>query len=333
MAHDHSHHHHHAPPPGSARGALTVALVLNAGFTVLQAIVGFLIGSVALIADAGHNLSDVAGLGIALFAAVLVTRPATPRHSFGYRRAEVLAALANGLIVVFVAGFVALEAVRRLGDPPDVPGLPVVLTATAGIVVNAGSAWLIHRTGRTGHDLNVRAAILHLAADTAASLGVVIAGLAMMWWGWRMADPIAAIGVSLLVLVGSWGILARSVSVLLEAAPSGVDPEDLGRTLASIDGVVEVHDLHVWSVSSDFPSLSAHVVVGTDADCHALRRVVSERLSVAFGITHATLQMEHAPRRHLMPGAAAVGGCHDHACDDATLSSGGDGTPSDAASS
>lgn len=332
MAHDHS-HHHHAPATGSARGALTVALVLNAGFTVVQAIVGIAIGSVALIADAGHNLSDVAGLAIALFAAVLMTRPATPRHSFGYRRAEVLAALANALTVVFVAGFVALEAVRRLGDPPDVPGMPVVLTAAAGIAVNAGSAWLIHRTGRTGHDLNVRAAILHLAADTAASLGVVVAGLTMIWWGWELADPIAAIGVSLLVLVGSWGILARSLSVLLEAAPPGVDPEELGHAVASIDGVVQVHDLHVWSVSSDFPALSAHVVVETDADCHALRRVVSERLVTAFGITHATLQMEHAPRRHLMPGAPVLGGCHDHPCGDAPVSGPGAGSSSDAASS
>lgn len=313
--HGHRHHHHHDHDASDPRGqrALAWSLGLNAGFTALQAVVGLLAGSVALLADAGHNLSDVAGLAVALWAARLVDRPATSRRTFGYRRAEVLAALANALTVVFMAGVIAFAAVRRLGDPPDVPGMWVAVTAAAGIAVNAGSVLLIRRAGSRG-DMNLRAALLHLAADALASAGVLVAGLLIWWKGWQIADPVVALVVAALVVAGSWGILRHALDVLLESAPPQIDTDAVGEAMAADPDVEAVHDLHVWSLSSDFTALSAHVMVPPGGDCHGCRRRVAAMLDERFGIAHATLQVEHCPPRHIMPGRPGAD-CHAPAGD------------------
>lgn len=310
MGHGHAHHHHHPHHHGADAGrTLTAALVMNAGYTALQVVVGVLAGSVALLADAGHNLSDVLALGVALGAVWFARRPATPRRSFGYRRAEILAALVNALSIVAVSGIILYEAIRRLTDPPDVPGGWLMAVAAGGIAVNALSAWIIHRAGRGRDDLNLRASFLHLAGDALASLGVLIAGALVLAFGWRIADPVIAIAIAGLIAASAWGVLRESVLVLLEAAPRGTDPEAVGAALAAAGGVVEVHDLHIWSVSSDFPAISAHVVVTHDSDCHRVRRELEELLAHRFGIAHSTLQMEHRQPRLLTPGAAGAGGC------------------------
>jgi len=281
-----------------------VALAANAGYTLLQVVVGLLAGSVALLADAGHNLSDVLALGVALGAHALAARPAAGRHTFGFRRAEVLAALVNAVSIVAVAAVIAVEAVRRLDDPPDVPGAWLALVAAGGIVVNLGSAWLIHRAAGPGADLNMRASFLHLVGDAAASLGVLVAGLLVLGLGWDLADPVIALGIAVLVLVTAWGVLRDCVLVLLESAPAGVDPDEIGRALAGVAGVEEVHDLHVWSIASDFPALAAHVVVADGCDPRAVRRALARVLHDRFGITHTTLQVEGRPPRLLVPGDA-----------------------------
>lgn len=315
VGHGHHHHHHHAHHPGDGAGgrALTAALVMNAGYTALQAAVGLMFGSMALLADAGHNLSDVLALGVALGAVWFARRPATPRRSFGYRRAEILAALANALSIVAVSGIILFEAVRRLADPPEVPGGWLMAVAAGGIAVNAVSAWMIHRAARGADDLNLRASFLHLAGDALASVGVLVAGALVLAFGWRIADPVIAIAIAGLIAVSAWSVLKESVLVLLEAAPRGLDPEEIGAALAAVGEVVEVHDLHVWSVSSDFPAISAHVVVTHDSDCHRVRRDLEELLHHRFGIAHSTLQMEHRQARLLTPGAGAPGctsACH-----------------------
>ncbi|MFN8111371.1 MAG: cation diffusion facilitator family transporter [Thermoleophilia bacterium] len=306
MGHHHHHHHdaHGHHHHGADRGArsLTVALIVNAAYTALQVVVGLAAGSVALLADAGHNLSDVLALAVALGAARLATRPSTPRHSFGYRRAEILGALANALSIVAVSAVIVFEAARRLAHPPEVPGGWMMAVAAVGIAVNAASAWGIHRAGRGRTDLNLRASFLHLAGDALASVGVLVAGALVLWFGWRLADPVVAIAIGALVGFSTWSVLRDAVPVLLEAAPRGVDPETVGAALARVTGVVQVHDLHIWSVSSDFPALSAHVVVTADCDCHATRRDADAMLRDRFGITHTTLQMEHAQPRLLHVG-------------------------------
>lgn len=284
-----------------------MALALNAGYTVVQFVAGVWAGSVALLADAGHNLSDVLALTVALVAAHLVARPATPARSFGYRRAEILAALVNGVSLVAIAAVVVVEGVRRLGDPPEVDGAVLIVVAAGGIVVNLAGAAVIHRA-RRGRDLNMRASYLHLMGDALASLGVVVAGVLVVVAGWAAADPVIALAIGALIAASAWGVLRDAVLVLLEAAPSGMDADEVGNAMARHPGVLEVHDLHVWSISSDFPALSAHVIVDAGDDCHLRRRELEAMLAERFGVTHTTLQMEHRMRRiPVRPAAPAPG--------------------------
>jgi cobalt-zinc-cadmium efflux system protein len=286
---------------GSAR-SLAIALALTAAYTVGEAVAGFASGGVALLADAGHNLSDVVALAVALGAVWLARRPATPSRSFGLMRAEVLAALANALVLVAVGLVVVVESAQRLSDPPPVAGAWLLVVAGVGIAVNAAAAGVVFRRG--GEDLNLRASFLHLAADAVASLAVVVAGLVIVVTGWNIADPVAGLFVGLLMLAGSWSVLRDSVLVLLEAAPRGIDPEEVGRALAATAGVVEVHDLHVWTITSGFPALSAHVLVRPGDDCHGIRRALERTLHDRFGIEHTTLQVDHQAASRLL----AIGG-------------------------
>lgn len=257
-----------------------------------EAAAGALAGSLALLADAGHNLSDVLGLGLALGAATLALRPPTARHTFGYRRAEVLAALANAGLIVVIAVLVFVDAARRLGDPPEVAGGWLLAAAALGLVVNAASAALVFRRG--GASLNLRAAFVHLVADAMSSLGVLVAGAVILATGWLYADPVISLLIGVLLLFMAVGIIREAVLVLLESSPAGVDTELLGERLAATPGVVEVHDLHVWAITSGFPALSAHVLVREGDDCHAIRRELERLLEESFGIEHTTLQVDHA---------------------------------------
>ena len=277
---------------GGARKALALALALITGFAVVEALAGLVAGSVALLADAAHMLSDGLALGLALFAAWLALRPATPERSFGWRRAEVLAALANAVVLIVLGVWIVWEAAGRLSDPPAVTGGWVLAAGAAGLVVNLAAARVLHRAGS---GLNVRAAMLHVLADLASSVGVVVAGLIVITTGWRYADPLTGLAIGVLVIVSTAGVLRETIGVLLEGAPEGIDAREVGAAIASAQGVVGVHDLHLWTITSGFPALSAHVLVAAGADCHAIRRELEVLLRERFELEHTTLQVEHAP--------------------------------------
>ena len=283
-------HDHDASRIGSA-GALGLALALTAGFTVVEVVAGFLTDSLALLADAAHMLSDNVSLALALAAVWLARRPETPERTYGFKRAEVLAALANGVTLVVLAIWIFYEAIQRFDDPPEVLGGWMLVVGVAGIGVNVAAGAILFRA-REG-SLNVEAAFRHVLADLLGSFGVVVAAVVILATGWLEADPIASILIALLVLTSSWSILRDSTSILLESAPRGMDARAVGERLARAPGVVEVHDLHVWTITSGFPALSAHVLVGRGEDCHGRRRELEALLLEEFGIEHTTLQVDH----------------------------------------
>jgi cobalt-zinc-cadmium efflux system protein len=280
------------------RRVLAIVLALTLAFTAVEIVGGLLTGSLALLADAAHMLSDNLALTLALVAVWLAGRPSTPERSFGYQRAEILAALANGVILVALAIWIFVAAWGRLTDPPHVLAGWVALVAVAGLVVNLGAAAILDRAG---HDtLNMRAALRHVLADALGSAGVLVAALVILVTGWRYADPLAGALIALLVLASSWSVIRDSVHILLEGAPRGIDPQALGRRLAQMPGVAEVHDLHVWTITSGFPALAAHVLVERGDDCHARRRELEELLLREYGIEHTTLQVDHVAPQPLV---------------------------------
>jgi len=256
---------------------------------------GILAHSVALLADAGHMLTDAAALAAALAAAALAARPARGPWTFGLGRAEILAAQGNGLVLLLVTLGIVYSSVRRLVSPPHVHGGIVLGVALVGVAVNLAATLVLSGADRTS--LNVRGAFLHVATDLAAFVGTAIAGALVLVTGWNRFDPIAGLLVAVLMLRSSWSLLRDSGRIFLEAAPAGIDPDAVAATLAADPDVVEVHDLHVWTVTSGFPALAAHVLVSPDADCHAARRRLEQLLTERFGLRHTTLQVDHVARR------------------------------------
>ncbi len=289
MAHAHGHPHERAR--GESRRALTLVLLLTTSFTVVEVVGGLLTGSLALLADAGHMLSDNLSLGLALFAAWLAGRPATPERSFGYQRAEILAALFNGVTLVAISIWIFVEAYSRLREPPEIPGSPLLAIAVLGLLVNVAGAVILSRSA--GENLNAQGALRHVIADALGSIGVMVAALVIILTGWRYADPLVSVAIGLLILASSWSLLRDSTNILLEATPRGIDAEEVGSKMAGAEGVIEVHDLHIWTITSGFPALSAHVLVGQREDCHARRRDLEALLAREYGISHTTLQVDH----------------------------------------
>jgi cobalt-zinc-cadmium efflux system protein len=271
--------------------ALAIVLVLTVSFTIVEIVGGVLTGSLALLADAGHMLSDNLSIVLALGAIWLARRPATPERSFGYRRAEILAAFVNGLTLVLVSLWIVIEALRRLDDPPEVLGGWVLVVAVLGLGVNAVAAWILLRSGR--ESLNVEAAFRHVLADGLGSVGVIVSALVILATGWYAADPLVSLFIAALVLWSAWGVLRDSTSILMEATPGRLDAEAVGAAVAGVPGVVSVHDLHVWTITSGFEALSAHVLVSRGDDCHARRREIERMLEREYGIGHTTLQVDH----------------------------------------
>jgi cobalt-zinc-cadmium efflux system protein len=286
-----AHGHTHEKARGESRRAIAVVLALTASFTVAEVVGGLLTGSLALLADAGHMLSDNLSLGLALFAVWLASRPATPERSFGYQRAEILAALLNGMTLVAISVWIFVEAYSRLREPPEILGGPMLVIAALGLLVNAAGAMILSRSG--GKSLNVQGALRHVVADALGSIGVMVAALLIILTGWRYADPLVSAAIGVLILGSSWSLLRDSTNILLEATPRGIDAEQVGRSMAEAEGVVEVHDLHIWTITSGFPALSAHVLVGQFEDCHARRRDLEALLASEYGISHTTLQVDH----------------------------------------
>jgi cobalt-zinc-cadmium efflux system protein len=298
-AHPHDHGHGHAHGLTSTRG-LTIALMLTLAIFVAQVVGGVVGGSLALLADAGHLLTDASSLVLALVAARLALRPPTARHTFGFQRAEILAALANGVALLLIAIVTVWAAIGRLSDPPAVDGGITLVIATLGLVFNLAAGGVLLRTDG---GLNVRAALSHVVADALSSLGVVVSALIILATGWDAADPIASIGIAAVILFGGVRVVREAVDVLMEAAPPDVDVGRLGRAIAAVDGVVEVHDLHVWTVTSGFPAVAAHITVGGEVEPWLVRARTAAMLRNHFGVEHSTLQVEHEgdERRLLQP--------------------------------
>jgi cobalt-zinc-cadmium efflux system protein len=284
----HSHHHH-----TDARRPLALALALILALMAGEVVFGVLAGSLALLADAGHMLTDAAALALALAAASFALRPARGRWTFGYRRLEILAAQINGITLLVVGVVIVYTAVGRLIEPPEVRGGIVLVVALVGIAVNLAATALLARPSR--ESLNVRGAFLHVATDLAAFAGTAVAGALVLATGWDRFDPLASLVVAALIFWSSFVLLRESTRILLEVAPR--EPRELAETMLAVPHVTEVHDLHVWTVGSGFPSLSAHVLVEPGADCHGIRQELADLLRERFGLAHSTLQVEHGPAR------------------------------------
>ena len=282
----HGHDHGH----GSTTRAFAWVTLINLAYTALEAGYGFATNSLALLSDALHNLGDVLGLGLAWAAAAVARRAPTERHTYGWRRATLLSPLANALLLVGFAGALGWEAVRRFSEPPQVPGLTVMLVATLGIVVNLGAAWFV----RGGHerDLNRRGAFLHLVADAAVSLAAVLAGFGMLTLGWRWLDPLTALLVGAVVAIGAFALLRDAFNAAMDAVPTGIRPADVRAFLASQPGVTAVHHLHIWSLGAGEVAMTAHLVRPDDTGHDGFIDAVVLALDERFGINHPTLQIE-----------------------------------------
>ncbi len=288
-----SQHTHAATTPENAdRKALTGALVLIVLFMAGEVVFALIASSLALLADAGHMLTDAAALGLAIVAASMAARPARGRWTFGFKRVEVLAAQINGLTLLVIGIWIVYGAVRRLIDPPDVEGGIVLVVALVGIAVNLAATSLLARASKTS--INVRGAFVHVLNDLAAFIGTAVAGGLILATGWNRFDPIASLAVAALIAWSSWGLLRESTRIFLESSPASIDPDEVARAIVGGTDVVETHDLHIWTVTSGFPALSAHVLVKPGADCHAIRRTLERMLVERFGLDHTTLQVDHA---------------------------------------
>ena len=284
--HGHAHDHRAA-----SRRALGAVLALTVAMTVVEVFGGVLTGSLALLADAGHLFSDSFAIGLALGAVLLARRPSTARRSFGFQRAEILAAFVNGLTLVLVSGWIVWEAIDRLDEQPDVLGGWMLAVGAVGLAVNALAATILLRSGR--ETLNVEAAYRHVLADLLGSVGVLVAALVIVATGWTLVDPLVSLAIAVLIVASAWGVLRDSTAILMEQTPTRLDADAVARAIVDVPGVTSVHDLHVWTITSGFDALSAHVLVGRGEDCHALRRDVERALAESFGITHTTLQVDH----------------------------------------
>ncbi|MFL6672745.1 MAG: cation diffusion facilitator family transporter [Massilia sp.] len=294
-SHGHHHHHHHAAPDGNTR-AFALAVALNTVFVAIEFFYGFIANSTALMADAGHNLSDVLGLLLAWGAAVLAKKIPTRRYTYGLRSSSILAALANASLLMVACGAIALEAVQRLSQPASVAGTTVSVVAAIGVLVNGFSAWLF-MAGRKD-DLNLRGAYQHMAADAAISLGVVVSGVVIMFTGWSWLDPLVSLVIVLIIVAGTWSLLRESLQLMMAAVPANIDTGEVTRFLAERPGVSEVHDLHIWAMSTTETALTAHIVMPGGYPGDQVIDDIVARLREDFSIHHCTLQVEEGTTDH-----------------------------------
>jgi cobalt-zinc-cadmium efflux system protein len=290
--HDHGHSHGsgHVHAPANFGKAFAIGVTLNIGYVVIEALYGFLSNSVALLADAGHNLGDVLGLLVAWIAMVLVKRAPSARFTYGLRGSSILAALFNAVFLLLIVGAISWEAIQRFGSPEPVAGATVMIVAAIGIVVNGITAWLF-ASGRK-HDLNVRGAFLHMAADALVSVGVVIAGLVIMLTGWLWLDPLVSLVINAVIVWGTWGLLRESVGMSMAAVPAHIDPAEVRSVLERRPDVVSLHDLHIWPMSTTEIALTAHLVMPGGHPGDAFIHGLAEELAIRFRINHSTLQIE-----------------------------------------
>lgn len=289
--HVHQHSKRGAERHQEDRRSLQIALALLAGVMAIEIAFGIIANSLALLADAGHMLTDILALALAIAAVGIAARPAGGRWTYGLGRVEVLSAQANGVSLLLIGAWITYSAIRRLIEPPEVRGGIVLVVALIGALVNIVAAVVLAR-GQS-ESINVRGAFLHITTDLAGFLGTALAGGLILLTGWNRFDPIASLGVALLCFIAAYSLIRESLRIVLEGSPGDIEPEEVGRMLASDAEVAEVHDLHVWTVTSGFPALSAHVLVRRESDCHAARARLAEALREHFGIDHTTLQVDH----------------------------------------
>lgn len=298
-AHSHAGHSHAPQPTGENRRRLGSVLILTAGFMVVEALAGFWTNSLALISDAGHMLTDVGALGLALFALWFSRQVAPHRLTYGYLRFEILAALINGLALLGITGFIFWEAAQRLRQPPEVHSGEMLVVAILGLCVNLVSLYLLSSGG--GHSLNERGAMLHVLGDLLGSVGAIIAAALIGAFNWYWADPVASAVIGLLILRSTWELLKEAVNILMEGTPVHLDVEELHRAMLAVPGVLEVRDLHVWSLASGFEALSAHVIVPEGEPTGVVRGALRQVLREQFGIGHTTLEVEHVGDAEELP--------------------------------
>jgi cobalt-zinc-cadmium efflux system protein len=298
MGHDHHHGHHHHAPADAGR-AFAIAAALNVAFVGFEAIAGFVTGSLALLADAGHNLSDVLGLLMAWGAAAMARRAPAGRRTYGLRKGTILASVANAGLLLVAVGAIAWEAVRRFGEPHPVATEPVMVVAAVGVVLNTATALMFMRSRK--EDLNARGAFLHLAADAAISAGVVVAALAIGLTGYFWIDPLVSLVIVAVIVAGTWELLRESLALAMDAAPRGIDPSAVRSWLEDLPGVTEVHDLHIWAMSTTETAMTAHLIRPDGGEPDTFLHAASAGLSERFGIGHATLQVETGGACRLAP--------------------------------
>ncbi len=294
MDHDHDHHDHHHPPTTFTR-AFAIGIALNLVFVVVEVVYGVLSHSVALLADAGHNFGDVLGLGLSWGATALASLKPSARRTFGFRRTTIVASVANALILLFVTGGLAWESVRRLVAPEPAQGRTMIVVALVGAAVNTASALLFMAGSKK--DLNLRSAFLHLASDAVLAVGVAVAGAVILFTGWLWLDPAASLVLAMTILAGTWSLMKQSLNLMLDAVPEGIDPAEVKAFLGALPGVVEVHDLHIWAMSTTETALTAHLVMPGNGCGPTFLASACQELHDKFDIDHSTLQIdpEEAP--------------------------------------
>ena len=294
--HNHSKGHHHHPSPKSQGRVFIMTIVLNMLFVIIEFAYGFITNSTALIADAGHNISDVLGLMLAWGAVILTRKAPSKRYTYGLRSTSIMAAVANAMLLLVACGAIAMEAIDRFSQPPAVAGLTVSIVAAIGIVINGLSAWLLMRGSK--EDLNIRGAYLHMAADAAVSLAVVIAGVAMFYTGWFMIDPIISLVIVIVIVVGTWSLLRDSMQLALSAVPANIDALAIDAYLRQLAGVTEIHDLHIWGLSTTESALTVHLVMPNGHPGDNFMDEIVQTLEERFFVHHSTLQIEQGTTNH-----------------------------------
>jgi cobalt-zinc-cadmium efflux system protein len=296
-SHDHGHDHHHGSREGNKKG-LTIALLITSGIMLLEFFGGLITNSLALLSDSGHMLSDASSLALSLFAIWFATRPPSPNKTYGFYRFEILAALFNGLTLFVIAAFIVWEAYGRFWEPPTVASGTMIMIASIGLFANLLSAWALMRKGDVKGNVNLKSAYLHILGDALGSVGAILAGILMMFFSWYIADPIISVLVALLILKSAWGVIKQTIHILMEGTPITVDRDEVEQTLKEIDGVINVHDLHIWTITSGLDSLSCHLLIQDDKDGQVILQQSINKIEEKFKIKHTTIQIEKSQLQH-----------------------------------
>ncbi|MEH7225298.1 cation diffusion facilitator family transporter [Bacillus sp. JJ1566] len=296
--HGHHHHHHFDEVREGNKKGLLIALVITTGIMLLEFFGGLFTNSLALLSDSGHMLSDASSLFLSLVAFWFATRPASPKKTYGFYRFEILAALFNAVTLFIIAGFIVYEAFQRFFEPPTVASGTMMLIAGIGLLANLASAWSLISKGDVKNNVNLRSAYLHVLGDALGSVGAIIAGLLMLLFEWYIADPIISVVVAILILKSAWGVLTHSIHILMEGTPITINQKEVKATLEEIDGVIDVHDLHIWTITSGMDSLTCHILIKDDHDSQEILQQAIDKIRDKFKIEHTTIQIEKSAIEH-----------------------------------